>query len=148
MITRPLVVTSISVLTASRLSTVSKETSSSSAVQYREAVDKKDVDKATSIFAEDCVYENVIFEDAFVGKEAVKEYFSEVVEYLGDDVDFVIDDISEDPSGKVGLLWYFAPQVAHSTRLCDTRGTCRYLGSLFLSPGDGCSFIRLDEEGK
>jgi len=31
-----------------------------------------------SVFSEDCVYEGVVFEDAFVGKEAVREYFSEV----------------------------------------------------------------------
>lgn len=79
----------------------------SAVLDFYDAWNRRDIDAAMSTIAEDCVYEDVVFQDPFKGKEAIRDYFADIVKYLDKEVQFKIDDISQDPKGKVGLLWLF-----------------------------------------
>lgn len=102
---------------------------SSAVTTFYDAWNRKDVDTAMSVIAEDCVYEDVVFQDPFIGKQAIRAYFEDIVKYLDKDVQFKIDDLSQDSSGKVGLMWHVE------------------VDGIPIPFSRGCSFVRLNPEG-
>jgi len=81
------------------------------------------------VIADDCVYEDVVFQDPFVGKQQIRDYFADIVKYLDKEVQFKIDDVSQDSSGKVGLLWHVE------------------VDGIPIPFSRGCSFVRLNSDG-
>ncbi len=118
----------------------------STVMQFYNAWNRRDFDAALDTLAEDCVYEDVVFLDPFVGKKSLRTYFEDIVKYLDEEVQFKIDDMSEDPSGKVGLLWSLFLRLHRFLRA----GRFRHveIGDIPIPFSRGCSFFRLNKEGK
>ena len=52
------------------------------------------------------VYDDLVFQESFVGREEVKEYCSYVDKEIGPaGVKFVVDDVADSGTGKVGVMW-------------------------------------------
>ncbi|XP_042439533.1 uncharacterized protein LOC122024880 isoform X2 [Zingiber officinale] len=59
-----------------------------------------------SLIAEDCVYEDLVFAQPFVGRKAILEFFKKFTKTTSTDLQFVIDDISKEDSLAVGVTWH------------------------------------------
>lgn len=55
--------------------------------------------------ADGCSYHDTIYEEPFVGKHAIREYFSKVQSILGPTLMFVVDNITDGDSKSVGVKW-------------------------------------------
>lgn len=74
-------------------------------LRYYEGWNARDVDKAMLSIAKDCKYEDLVFQDAFLGEDAFREYLEETIANVDNDIKFEIDDITDGESGTVGVLW-------------------------------------------
>jgi hypothetical protein len=55
--------------------------------------------------ADNCSYHDTIYNEPFVGKQAIKEYFAKVQRILGPRLLFVVDKITDGDSNSVGVKW-------------------------------------------
>jgi len=85
--------------------TTEDQSSASGVVQFYDRFNARDLDRCMEFIAEDCVYEDTVFNDPFVGKTQIRDYFEEIFEYLDPEAIVKIDGVSADPAGTVGLLW-------------------------------------------
>eukprot|EP01025_Chloroclados_australasicus_P005986 TRINITY_DN11972_c0_g1_i2.p2 TRINITY_DN11972_c0_g1~~TRINITY_DN11972_c0_g1_i2.p2 ORF type:complete len:451 (+),score=53.54 TRINITY_DN11972_c0_g1_i2:91-1353(+) len=99
-------------------------------INYYTAYNKRDFSKAVEYIADDCVYEDLIYEYPFEGKEAIKEYFKKVAKLVPDDLKFEIEDIPEGDPRKVGVQWYTS------------------IDGKFFPFSRGCSFYRTNDKGQ
>lgn len=114
--------------TSAPLSSSSSSMDSASTVvrQFYHGINAHDLVSVETLIAENCVYEDLIFPQPFVGRKAILEFFNKFIDTISTDLQFVIDDISEnDPSG-VGVTWHL-----------------EWKGKPFPF-SKGCSFYRLD----
>ncbi|KAK9270475.1 hypothetical protein L1049_026055 [Liquidambar formosana] len=65
-----------------------------------------DLASVEDLIAEDCVYEDLIFSRPFVGRKAILEFFKKFIDSISTDLQFVIDDISNEDSSAVGVTWH------------------------------------------
>eukprot|EP00899_Mesostigma_viride_P028307 jgi/Mesvir1/8661/Mv02604-RA.1 len=57
--------------------------------------------------ADDCRLEDMIYSAPFMGKQAIQQYLGKLLGGLPDDLQFVIDDVSDAGSGgAVGMIWH------------------------------------------
>jgi ketosteroid isomerase-like protein len=73
--------------------------------RYFDAWNRRAMDEACAQFAEDCVYDDTQYKDAFTGKEALRFHLNRVADALPSTFQFVIDDIA-DGGNKVGVQWH------------------------------------------
>ncbi|KAJ6744724.1 NUCLEAR TRANSPORT FACTOR 2 (NTF2)-LIKE PROTEIN [Salix purpurea] len=85
-----------------------------------------DLGSVAELIAENCVYEDLIFSRPFVGRKAILEFFNKFIDTISKDLQFVIDDISNEDSFAVGVTWHL-----------------EWKGKTFPF-SKGCSFYRLD----
>ncbi|KAG9458813.1 hypothetical protein H6P81_003321 [Aristolochia fimbriata] len=69
-------------------------------------VNSHDLVSVEYLIAENCVYEDLIFSQPFTGRKAILEFFQKFIDYISIDLQFVIDDISEEDSEVVGVIWH------------------------------------------
>lgn len=65
-----------------------------------------DLSSVEGLIAQNCVYEDLIFPQPFVGRKAILEFFQKFIDYISTDLQFVIDAISEEDSASVGVTWH------------------------------------------
>lgn len=65
-----------------------------------------DLSSVEGLIAQNCVYEDLIFPQPFVGRKAILEFFQKFIDYISTDLQFVIDAISEEDSTSVGVTWH------------------------------------------
>ncbi|GMH11565.1 hypothetical protein Nepgr_013406 [Nepenthes gracilis] len=58
------------------------------------------------LIAENCVYEDLIFPRPFVGRKAVLEFFKKFIDSISTELQFIIDDISDQDTTAVGVVWH------------------------------------------
>ncbi|MEA5536702.1 nuclear transport factor 2 family protein [Crocosphaera sp. XPORK-15E] len=92
-----------------------------------QAINNRDIEKATEWVDQDCIYQDVNFSQAFEGKKAVRNLFKESCENVPDDFKFVIDEITTGDPFKVGVLWHVE------------------LDNIPIPNGRGVSFYRISE---
>ena len=85
------------------------------------------MDSATSLFSDDCVYEDTLYPETFNGKDEVKFHLERVAKALPDNFRFCVDEISDVASGSfpaiVGVKWHVE---ADGKPLPFTRGSSVY----------------------
>lgn len=73
--------------------------------RYFDAWNRRAMDEACAQFAEDCVYDDTQYPDAFTGKDALRFHLVRVADALPPTFQFVIDDIA-DGGDTVGVQWH------------------------------------------
>ncbi|XP_052202799.1 uncharacterized protein LOC127808334 isoform X2 [Diospyros lotus] len=85
-----------------------------------------DLSSVEDLIAHNCVYEDLIFPRPFVGRKAILDFFQKFIDSISTDLQFVIDDISNEDASAVGVMWHL-----------------EWKGKSFPF-SKGCSFYRLD----
>ncbi|XP_047324123.1 uncharacterized protein LOC124927711 [Impatiens glandulifera] len=93
---------------------------------FYEGINHRDLSSVEDLIAFDCVYEDLIFAQPFVGRKAILEFFEKFIDSISSDLVFVIDDISQQDNSAVGVTWHL-----------------EWKGRSFPF-SKGCSFYRLD----
>ncbi|GMH40577.1 hypothetical protein BSKO_08481 [Bryopsis sp. KO-2023] len=75
-------------------------------LRYYEGWNARNVDLAMTSIADDCEYEDLVFQDPFIGADDFREYLEETISNVDDDIRFVIDDITDGDDQRVGVLWH------------------------------------------
>lgn len=73
---------------------------------FYEGINTHDVDSVAYLIAENCVYEDLVFPNPFVGRKEIIEFFKKFTESTSIDLQFVIDDLSMEDSSSVGVIWH------------------------------------------
>ncbi|KAI4321208.1 hypothetical protein MLD38_034617 [Melastoma candidum] len=69
-------------------------------------INSQDLSSVEKLIADQCIYEDLIFPHPFVGRKAIMEFFGKFGDVVGPDLQFVIDDISEEDSSAIGVTWH------------------------------------------
>ncbi|KAL3513358.1 hypothetical protein ACH5RR_026075 [Cinchona calisaya] len=107
-------------------SLTSLDTASTVVRKFYQGINGHDLGSVENLIAEDSVYEDLIFAQPFVGRKAILDFFKKFIESISTDLQFVIDDISEDDVSRVGVTWHL-----------EWKGKSFPLSK-------GCSFYRLE----
>ncbi|XP_028063636.1 uncharacterized protein LOC114266887 isoform X3 [Camellia sinensis] len=94
--------------------------------KFYEGINGHDLASVEDLIADNCVYEDLIFPQPFVGRKAILEFFQKFIDSISTDLQFVIDDISDKDTSVVGVTWHL-----------------EWKGKAFPF-SKGCSFYRLD----
>uniref|UniRef100_A0A0E0IH38 SnoaL-like domain-containing protein n=1 Tax=Oryza nivara TaxID=4536 RepID=A0A0E0IH38_ORYNI len=74
---------------------------------FYDGVNRRDLAAVEPLIAEGCVYEDLVFPNAFVGRAEILGFFAGFMGSVSSDLRFVIDDISAgDDSRAVGVTWH------------------------------------------
>ncbi|XP_042518188.1 uncharacterized protein LOC122091973 isoform X2 [Macadamia integrifolia] len=104
-----------------------KDSSGSDVIgKFYGGINAHDLGSVEDLIAENCIYEDLIFPQPFVGRKAILEFFNKFINSISTDLQFVIDDISNEDSSAVGVSWHL-----------------EWKGRSFPF-SKGCSFYRLD----
>ncbi|MDJ0706796.1 MAG: nuclear transport factor 2 family protein [Leptolyngbyaceae cyanobacterium MO_188.B28] len=95
---------------------------------FYEAVNRRDIPAAMDLVDDDCLYQDLNFPHPFQGKEAVQKLLEDSCKGMPNDLQFVIDDITEGDPLAVGVLWHVE------------------LGGAPFPNGRGASFCRVSEK--
>lgn len=82
------------------------ETASNVVRKFYGGINGRDLSSVEALIADDCVYEDLIFPQPFVGRKAILEFFGKFCDSISEDLQFVIDDISTEDSIAVGVTWH------------------------------------------
>lgn len=69
-------------------------------------INSRNLSSVVELIAEDCVYEDLVFPQPFVGRKAILEFFEKFIYTISQDLQFVIDDISGEDTSAVGVTWH------------------------------------------
>lgn len=108
-------------------STTSELASAADTVRnFYDGINRRDLASLVDLIALNCVYEDLIFSQPFTGRQAILDFFKQFSDSISADLQFAIDDISEEDSSAVGVTWHL-----------------EWKGKPFPF-SRGCSFYRLD----
>ncbi|KAL2519801.1 uncharacterized protein Fot_23724 [Forsythia ovata] len=102
------------------------ESASSVVRKFYQGINRRDLVSVETLIAENCVYEDLIFPRPFVGRQAILEFFMKFIDAISTDLQFAIDDISEEDTSAIGVTWHL-----------------EWKGKTFPF-SKGCSFYRLE----
>ncbi|XP_019708426.2 uncharacterized protein [Elaeis guineensis] len=74
--------------------------------EYYHGFNRWDLASMEALIGEDCVYEDLLFSQPFIGCKAILEFFNKLAESTSSDLQFVIDDISNEDISAVGVTWH------------------------------------------
>jgi len=103
--------------------------------RYYECYNEKNIDEVLKLFSEDVIYEDLIYQEPFKGKQSVAAYFTKIGNLVPKDIKFVVDDITENDERKCGVLWHVELESEKE-------------GLVELPFSRGCSFYVVDEQGQ
>ncbi|KAL9173542.1 hypothetical protein ABFS82_03G122000 [Erythranthe guttata] len=112
--------------TAVASTTVQLESASNVVRKFYDGINRRDLASVEDLIALNCVYEDLVFPRPFVGRKAILDFFKQFVGSISIDLQFAIDDISEEDASAVGVTWHL-----------DWKGKPFPFSR-------GCSFYRLD----
>ncbi|KAI3960409.1 hypothetical protein MKW98_017133 [Papaver atlanticum] len=78
--------------------------------KFYDGINRHDLASVEGHIAENCVYEDLVFPQPFVGRKAILDFFKKFTDSISKDLQFVIDDISNEDSLAVGVTWHLAWQ--------------------------------------
>ncbi|KAL4184072.1 hypothetical protein AMTRI_Chr11g158220 [Amborella trichopoda] len=73
---------------------------------FYSGINRHNLGYVSELIAENCVYEDLVFSEPFVGRKAILEFFKKFTDSITTDLQFVIDDISDEDSSAVGVKWH------------------------------------------
>ncbi|XP_071731377.1 uncharacterized protein [Rutidosis leptorrhynchoides] len=88
--------------------TYSLDSASDIVTRFYGGINSRDLSTVADLIAEDCVYEDLVFPQPFVGRKAILEFFESFTNSISQDLQFVIDDISGEDTSAVGVTWHLA----------------------------------------
>ncbi|KAI8003752.1 hypothetical protein LOK49_LG08G01862 [Camellia lanceoleosa] len=74
--------------------------------KFYEGINGHALASVEDLIADNCVYEDLIFPQPFVGRKAILEFFQKFIDSISTDLQFVIDDISDEDTSVVGVTWH------------------------------------------
>ncbi|KAL4583235.1 hypothetical protein LXL04_007803 [Taraxacum kok-saghyz] len=74
--------------------------------RFYEGINSRDLSTVVDLIAEDCVYEDLVFPQPFIGRKAILEFFEKFIYTISQDLQFAIDDISGEDTSAVGVTWH------------------------------------------
>jgi len=75
--------------------------------RYWDGMNRRDIDYALEQFSDEIFFQDMMFPDAFVGKEKLRSHFKACLDGFPEGLVFVIDEISVDAGdGKCGAYWH------------------------------------------
>eukprot|EP00470_Lotharella_oceanica_P012544 CAMPEP_0170198810 /NCGR_PEP_ID=MMETSP0040_2-20121228/68991_1 /TAXON_ID=641309 /ORGANISM="Lotharella oceanica, Strain CCMP622" /LENGTH=233 /DNA_ID=CAMNT_0010448861 /DNA_START=307 /DNA_END=1008 /DNA_ORIENTATION=- len=98
--------------------------------KYFEYWNKRQMDDAISLFADDCIYEDTLYPGFFEGKDELKKHLYAIGEALPADFRFNIDELAvssfDEVEGlsRIGVQWHVG--LADGRKLPFTRGSSMY----------------------
>jgi ketosteroid isomerase-like protein len=84
----------------------SRPTAKDVALAYYTNYNNKNIPGVLELIADDCVYEDLVYQEPFRGKREVAAYFERLGAMLPPDIKFVVEDITEGDPMRVGVRWY------------------------------------------
>ncbi|XP_042518179.1 uncharacterized protein LOC122091973 isoform X1 [Macadamia integrifolia] len=89
-----------------------KDSSGSDVIgKFYGGINAHDLGSVEDLIAENCIYEDLIFPQPFVGRKAILEFFNKFINSISTDLQFVIDDISNEDSSAVGVSWHLEGKI-------------------------------------
>ncbi|KAF5182506.1 Nuclear transport factor 2 (NTF2) family protein [Thalictrum thalictroides] len=85
---------------------VSIDSASDIVRNFYSGINNHDLGSVEDLIAEKCVYEDLVFPQPFVGRKAILKFFKKFTDSISKDLQFVIDDISNEDSLAVGATWH------------------------------------------
>ncbi|KAL9249675.1 hypothetical protein AKJ16_DCAP14737 [Drosera capensis] len=82
--------------------------------RFYEGINRHDLVSVEGLIADDCVYEDLVFPRPFVGRKAIMEFFKKFNDSISTDLQFVIDDISDEDNAAVGVTWHLGCYKGYS----------------------------------
>ncbi|CAA2984617.1 Polyketide cyclase -like domain [Olea europaea subsp. europaea] len=82
------------------------ESASSVVRKFYQGINRRDLASVEPLIANNCVYEDLVFPRPFVGREAIVEFFKKFIDSISTDLQFAIDDISEEDTSAIGVTWH------------------------------------------
>jgi len=103
---------------------------------YFDRWNRREMDQAVSLFADEVEYEDTLYPGKFKGKEKLKGHLKQIADVLPENFEFVLDDLAIAPPDSrgvtnVGVQWHVG--LDDGTPLPFTRG---------------CSMYKVNSEGK
>ncbi|KAK4413428.1 protein ABHD11 [Sesamum alatum] len=112
--------------TAVASTAVELESASNVVRKFYDGINRRDLASVEDLISLNCIYEDLVFPRPFIGRKAILEFFKQFMDSISSDLQFAIDDISEEDSCAVGVTWHL-----------DWKGKPFPFSK-------GCSFYRLD----
>ena len=75
------------------------------ALKYYASYNDKNMAAVLDLIADNCVYQDLVYQEPFVGRAAVAKYFEEIERMVPADIKFVVEDITNGDDRKVGVRW-------------------------------------------
>lgn len=94
--------------------------------KFYDGINRRDLASVDDLISLNCIYEDLVFPRPFIGRKAILEFFKQFMDSISTDLQFAIDDISEEDACAVGVTWHL-----------DWKGKPFPFSK-------GCSFYRLD----
>lgn len=101
------------------------------AMAYYENYNAKRIDRILDLLADDCVYEDLVYQEPFKGREEIGAYLRKVEAMVPPDVKFVVEDVTSGDSNRVGVRWHVELE-----------------GGIVLPFSRGVSFYELNDKGQ
>ncbi|KAI3522271.1 hypothetical protein L1887_11782 [Cichorium endivia] len=74
--------------------------------RFYDGINSRNLSSVVDLIAEDCVYEDLVFPQPFIGRKAILEFFEKFIYTISQDLQFAIDDISGEDTSAVGVTWH------------------------------------------
>ncbi|KAG0569810.1 hypothetical protein KC19_6G117900 [Ceratodon purpureus] len=74
--------------------------------EFYAAINRREIVQIGDLFAEDCVYEDLVFPKPFVGRKAIIEFFQKFMNSVGSELEFKVDDITTGDPNAAGVIWH------------------------------------------
>ncbi|EFN53111.1 hypothetical protein CHLNCDRAFT_9491, partial [Chlorella variabilis] len=103
-------------------------TAREAALAYYDSYNSKQMGAVLELIAEDCVYEDLIYQDPFVGRAAIAAYFRKIEALVPPDIKFCVEDITEGDPRRCGVRWHveIADDSGRATEFPFSRGVSFY----------------------
>lgn len=85
---------------------LSPRSASEVVMEFYSRINSREPELVGELIAENCVYDDLVFPQPFVGRKAIIEFFKKFTDATSTDLQFVIDDITSQDSSAVGVTWH------------------------------------------
>ncbi|KAG6388909.1 hypothetical protein SASPL_150345 [Salvia splendens] len=86
--------------------TVELDSAATTVRKFYDGINRRDLASMEDLIALNCVYEDLIFSHPFSGRKAILDFFKQFSDSISGDLQFAIDDISEEDTSAVGVTWH------------------------------------------
>ena len=92
--------------TSTTTSTTPVRTAKEAAMAYYNNYNNKNIAAVLELIAEDCIYEDLIYQEPFRGRTEIAAYFDKIERLVPKDIKFVVEDITDGDPMRVGVRWH------------------------------------------